>query len=144
MKLGFKDCNRSRSATSVLLNALLEKFDSYSNKQIISELTEAIRSLRSQSVFLISYDFKNNNSKIKTTLLNESASSFRDSINEKKLPETTLVWVGAGKSTIQDALNNFKEKVKKTINSESLDTEFSRTIVVEAIEQVAAVEDKSK
>ena len=128
-------------AASIALKELAERVSSCDNKEIIAELMRIVRDFRTHSVFLISYDLASNDGRIKRKLCEQPQLGYREKLGSKNFPETTLIWIGKRNDTIKTALATFKKNVSAIIDEHDLNTDFDKTIVVEVMDQAAAIEN---
>ena len=134
---GLLDSEMSDKSFEQSLLELLKRHRLMTHDEIQQALVDILKQWNSNTLFLISYDFENNDPCIKEKLL--ESGEFIDSCQSKNLPESTLLWEGKNTDTAGDALKNFQEKVKKIIDHERLDTKLSRVAVIECFKHCGKI-----
>lgn len=129
---------RYRVDNSLASNDLLEGEEKKGCE--VEKLLTELRKLNGATFFLIAYDFKDNNSRIKKELIEKYG--FYDESGKKSFPDTTLFWKGNLTDTIKTCVDNFEAKVRKIITNKNLDTEFEKTFIVEIMNPKVVLEDK--
>ena len=134
--------NFEKQVTRIMLEQIMEDYDKMETSKFRKRIIDVLKSLRGSSYFLISYDFRNNNSVVKKGLLNSSSDVFLNSFNGKTFPDTTLIWKGPARATKQNAFAAFENQVRKIIESKDLDTELSKTIIIEILDSEIFVDEQ--
>lgn len=129
-------------ATKVMLSQFIKDYDKMEPQELRKKIIGVLKSLQLESNFLISYDFKNNNSILKDKLLNSTPQNFFDSVGQKTFPNSTLIWKGPANATIADAFNNFAKRVKEIIRSNDLDSDLSKTIIIEILDPQIIIDER--
>ena len=129
-------------ATRVMFSQIIEDYDKLEPQDLRKKIVDVLKNLQSESYFLISYDFKNNNSILKDKLLNSTPQNFFDSVGQKTFPNSTLIWKGPTNATVVDAFNNFAKRVKEIIRSNDLDSDLSKTIIIEILDPQIIIDER--
>lgn len=129
-------------ATETVLKQIIRDYDKLDPRELRKQIITVLKELQPFSYFLISYDFKNNNNIVKKTLLNNTSERFYASVNHKTFPNSTLIWQGPAQATQRDAFDAFKIQVRKIIKSNDLETELSKTIIVEILDPEIIVDER--
>ena len=129
-------------ATETVLKQIIRDYDKLDPRELRKQIITVLKELQPFSYFLISYDFKKNNNIVKKTLLNNTSERFYASVNHKTVPNSTLIWQGPAQATQRDAFDAFKIQVRKIIKSNDLETELSKTIIVEILDPEIIVDER--